>query len=1096
MALQQAEKPVKQNFSAETTPRRFAMTPNTPLMRSSGNADLLPEKLSKISLQPRFVTLMLDQNDKPAKCFCSECRKTFDGNYDNASASKDGIPDPCDIACPECGIPQAGFIAVPVKSNDKLVWQLPTVILGGFTYEYKNAQTDAVERQDINIVSQQIDINVETGERTWLATEASTVINYANHNIQTTISTSNTIGPDGRMVWSEKNRQTLNNINPYKFTKSPKEDINNVRRMQSADNAVDSFPLYESMTSAGLGELKIPGITTEIMRTLKKKDVLTQVRPGAGSVKYGNIDAAIKKAKTYDRYKIGINLDAMSDTGFKRYSEANTELIKQTLAQRFEAMGVDPVYTDWEHNCLFCGGVIYPNSIASKSKADIHATERYLHLMIRYPAVFEYACERADAAIENDIYAEYRNAKEANNIETLNKYGACDMPNKTPEEREAKDAAMKKLVREYDPYKKAEKLKGQLDTLSNQLRACQPNVLDTISKSENAKSMKEQLQFYAFGDAKGTKRKNIDNTLIPSNIRGVTFDKDGNVKNNTGATNTLIASFEAEPITTANTCYVLYKIGIKDPDLRAQVIETAENAKNSFSGKALCKYGTIYVQLTNDAMSLIKNWINYDSADKDKKGNPDTYSGQKRVAEELFLKEQFYSNDEHNLMDAVEAWGKIRPQKDSKTIMNLDPREKKPDPNAYNSGNSLSDKLRNYLINSDVSPSETVRNAYRDFAHKIISANEDSLKNATNENKAEFVRKTINNAFNQIRRDHELTQLKQYYNEHGNNIAALTKHPALDKILSQYGSDDASKAAALEKYTPIDERTIFVEATDSKPIFQGRTLSQLHDEIVLISKKTGSNEKLKFTEEELQRVEGSYPLSAEDPDKKLSFRVMRDKFDYIKTSNVLHNCVASSDSYFNSCRTTDLKSRCYILVAEDELKNRVACIELHPYKDDNGDIRYKINQLEGTHDSKLDSKYAEAATAWMNDKKLIPRAPNFDEVTVFCEYNAESDQYIAKKNYDVNVNTNIHYDRYTLDPIENMSVEKGVFAVKQKTRREMADMLFGENNAPEPDIDCDIFAFDIEKAINSETPETDGTGGGSSLSISDEYVHSEAPAIY
>lgn len=1093
---------VKQRFDATNTPRHFTKSPDT------------DDKIKAVQLQKRFIALMIDDNNNPVKCFCSGCRKTFDGDYENISRSPMDIPIPDEINCPECGEPQATYISTAVDG----VYHMPTVNLGGYSYEYDNKQTGSVARQDFNIVTQQINIDANTLEvSSWQATETSLIIDYEDRNIQNAITFSNQLKPNGTMLWDSKNTNTLNSTNPYAFTKHLFKK--NDGRMQRSDDATEgAHRIYLNITPHKLyaGENVSPLMSEVMKHNIEKntRNPINMFKPIPGTAKItDSVDIAAENARTNNARRLnGMALsnpyDIIDANGFNKYSDTFVKTLKATLAQKFIAAGVDPAYVNWHNNCLFCKMPIYDNSTEQTNRQDIRKQSEYLHMMIRYPAAFEHACNRVDAQIENKIYADFREAKADGNTALLEKYKALDADSKDPAAAAAKKDAIKTLIREYDPVQKAKMFREEAKVIADQLSACQPEILKTISEAKNAKEMVELLQYHAFGDDGGSKKNRITDTKMPSHIRGAKTNEDGTLKNTVPATNTMIASFKENPITTANTCSLLSKLAIYDPSLRSQVIQTAERYEKDKQDVAkhnkesldepfntLMRGGTIYLHVTNEGRSFFRSWVKNYSADKNADGTPNTYSGQKHLIDELFSG-RFDDSKESTLIDTIDGWDKVRPQKNNPIKLHIDSRSTATNVTQKSPAELITENIRNYCLNMEKDPKTVVSSAYRDFAKNIITMNglemvDDTITNpatgdiktvrvelnaASNETKAKYIKDTVDGALRTIKRDHELTQYKEYYDANPEeNMAVINSNPILKAVLSNNLPEDKRQASdaktLIENYTPVDEREVYVEARNRLPFFQGQTLQELHDEISVVGKKSGKNDKLQYDQDTINRIEGSYPISPDDPNNKITFRIMKDRFDYIKTSNALHNCVATMGYFDRAKGNASHASPC--IVGIDNQGRRIACIELSPYQDENDDIRYHIKQIQGTHDSKLDAKYAYAATEWVNDKQLKPYTANMSEFTVFCDYDENQEKYVAKQNYDVTVNTNLNYDDDTIDFVDNISMRKDAYKNKQKTRDEFADAIFGVNQSMDPPVYSDVFGFDLQQTLNHKMSQED-----------------------
>lgn len=1108
MDIQQAEKLNPDRSNLRRVRARFPDNKLTRLFHVNQYAEQNGGYMTENQLQPNGIAVLM-QGDAPKTCFCQDCNSIFTPEWDKLPHSKSGIPDPMRIPCPECSkqpgyqLPKIGYLVKgETKDNGEFDYHIPTAWLGGFTFDYQNPETGDTEMTDISIVTQDTVINEKDGKYTpsWTATEQTTRIEYDRHDITIHTRKADKLNDDGTLAWEQANplvyindrqvkRQYIEYIpdgdhidafDPLKCQKSSLYFAGNIYSEDLAQLHATIIPKNKHVTHL-LSQGATP-VYADYKKTMKayatqkeEGDLFETHIPYVTVLTDKAIDSFLRNERETRRYETNPrNIDwdrndviermyntrysmddaivkSMDTRAFMLWEHANVEHIRETLMHDLKNKGIDPAYLDWNNNIKwsFDENTIVKNKgrrCFERMAHPYNMADIYLNFVIRYPAAFEYACDLCDKEIENRIYAKYRNESK-------------EMPKDPDERKKVLDEERKNF--DYDT--KVNLFNQTTYKIMNQLVKCDNKILTAIQNSRNMDEMMRQLQFFAFGDSTGTKKMPIENTILPESINtnNMVLDSNGNMKNNEGATNVLIAKFRENPIVTAHNNYTLHKFGITSNDIK---IKYMDNNK------------MLALKPQKRVIGFLKQWINNHNADTklDKDTNErvrDTYAGQRHVAEQIMGKkteDNDYTGgwDDYILTDAIKMYAKLKTNPNIHVA--LDSRDK----SARLQRNTLKENLMQYLING-----KTVQQAYGDYAEIISNKLGLKLGDTPEENKtaAEAIKNAIDETVDEIDRDYKLDQIKSLYEKSGKNLESVISNPNINAIISDYASTDEDKKALLDGYIPTNERDVFVETTDSKPLFNNRTAKNLHDELQLLTKKTGSNEKISYKPEERSELEGEFVIDESEPNIKCKIRLLNDTFDFVKTSNDLHNCVASSSDYFKNAQNPNPNKRHYIMCMEMPDKSRTACIELHrnPHHGEVNEPEYYIDQLQGIHDSKLNATYAKAMTDWMNKINAAPCPESGQaksEVGVFCEYDKTQQKYIAKQDYIVDVDNNINYDRNSWDDVTNMVTNKATLEERRNNRAAIAQKIYGGNLPESPARMAHIFDFDIKQIIE-ETPE-------------------------
>lgn len=1043
----------RERFEPENTVRKEAVAPDTPIIRNSEFVQP-GEKLqtNDIGVKPIMVlfdTKNIDTDETTvSKCYCSECRKTFDlqnpltlhpksygVNEGDIYASRKFQKDLNDIACPECGKTDE-YVAVTL-SDDGQSWQCPEFIQGVWAFEYRDKETGEPIRFDKNFITQQPTIYKKSGKIFSNITEYSEMTDLLNHDVRVSEKhASDEVDEKGKRLFDNKG---------------------------TIATSVDVFQ-YPGYSKTGFNGKKTDVLdihTTKEMHVRTRSTLTRQTQPQSYGEQYNELFIsklfALNFQSQHSRY-IQKSYPSCHTEALHPYTQLTLEAKKQFLTDKLSRnKNIDPVYTDWSTNGLFISEH-HPGSSEATEQTNETKNMMYMTMLIRYPAAFEYACERTNNDLQNEYYSKQRKHKEN--------------PEKYKEPVEPKDMPASVKARYF---------RKNMFFVAEQLTTCDDKVLNAIHHSKDLAEMKKQLQFFVFGDQEGTKKKPISDTLIPDKIKDIKTDKDGKVSHAYQATNDIISMFNQNPIGTANTAYTCHKIGIHDTTVATEVMKYAMNESPKYGEQVRIRGERVTVNpkykphinaqtirpiMTSSELHFLRSYIKNFSGEKGKTDEYNTIDGQRYVAKNILMNE----DNQQVYKDSVAMYRTISSQKN--IIVNAD--RDSSDMGAIRHEMDKS-QLKEYLINQTNNPvGSAMQNAYRDFAEKGEDWSKDNIDAMVRE----------------IKHDEIFDQIKHYYEKYGEKIL---DQPDVVKALAHFDTEHEdpkaakeAKLKAIQEYTPTDERKLYISTTDNKPLFAKRPLVAssghyaqhgLHDELSTLSKKVSSNQhnvKIKYDAREKQ-LEGSYPSSPDTPDIQYSFHLMKDKYDFIRTATDLSNCVGGGH-YFANASLDNHDARTYVLYMTDEKAKRIACIEVDQEKErDPNDAtknitRYYIKQFESKHDSSLPDQYAYAAVEWMNDHNMKSKS-GYTEINTFCQEDSQTGKLVVKEEIQNKYfhGANADYHVQEVDDVDN--VMRAASEMEQiRERRNAAAKAMYPDGLPEAPEDLQII-FDTEIADPEAPPE-------------------------
>lgn len=532
------------------------------------------------------------------------------------------------------------------------------------------------------------------------------------------------------------------------------------------------------------------------------------------------------------------------------------------------------------------------------------------------------------------------------------------------------------IVKPVPDSAKARYLRDEVSYVEKQLAAVDNNILKTIQQSTSLDDMKKKLQFFAFGTQE---TKKVSGTAVPSTIR---LDGDKTKADPFDATKSLVAAFDKNPIGVANTVYTCHKMGITDINYLNQMM----SAVNEFDAAA-------------KNFKLDSNRLNGANI------NAGTISPIRSKAAIRFARNyvnshnpgemiQIYSSpgkydlliESYSLYNQISSHCKIA---DSQSVIN----ENKHDIEKAN--------IRAYL------QQKTIKDAYVDYIEKYGDKTVD----------------TINMYAKEIHADQKFEEIKKFYDQNGINAT-----------MSRYANDlkgiqDPKKT--LDEFKSEDQRELVLTTRDNKPLFPNRTLKEIHDELSIMAKKcVTSNVTIDYTDKE-RNMEGEY----ESKTGKYSFHLMKNSLDFIRTATELSNCVGGQH-YIDSAQ----QKRSYILYMQNELGQKVACIELGGKPD-----KLICRQFQAAHDNALPKECVEAANAWLKDKKID---------TSDCR-----DVEKFGSGESIYGDTNADYHTNEIDETTQDIVSKDANKTAQARRYKLAKQIYGVNDQGEINVpDAPAFA--------------------------------------
>lgn len=907
---------------------------------------------------------------KAEKCFCTECQKAFSldnpikpdrANLINASGSKTNSVQltkndmgDTEISCPEChtkmDFNSLGAL-IPISENTAEnhvnkngAWLIPEEITGRYIFEHRN-ENDELTRLDDNFMTRAT-IVYPSGKTFRYNAEFSKSNDLLRHSEITT-----------RTVLKGSDRDVVRNISPvdvYEYAK-PKSEIDKEKTIHTALNA-------------------------------------------------NNNSYLVTETPNFDTNLIEPYMDPQYDaTSMRKFNHYIRDIKLKVIEENFDL--AEPVMNDSSRNCMYLRDVKIDSTERNTTHVDVRK-DRYMTLMTKYPAAFEYASIRAQSKSINYEFEQKRKAEADPN------YTA-----KAPTEK----------------YK-AKLMRDELNLVAEQLCTCDDKVLATIRESKNYDDMKTRLRAISLGDISELD----DDTKMNIDV------KNASSTNKVTPGKKLKKAFNLDPIATAHNVYTAKKIGLKTLD-DIQALNDIGKQQSADLNPAPKRINGKYVQQP----------VSYNANANAGMVAPIRTRNQMR-----FMRN--FSNT-HNASDVLDIYAdpeKFRLCNECLNIYNrvcdhtiLLDNEKAKDPvMATASHEFIKSNIEDYLQH------HSVQEAYINYVTKYGAKTPE----------------TINQYVAEIKFDEKFDEIRDYAKEHGNDAA-------VKKYADEHRETGSEQIPNIEQYIAdrIDNKHAslingkqIVSTKNEKPLFNGRNLVDIHDELSSINQKMVS-ENYDLTDcypDEIKAMEKSYP--APDGSGTWSFKCHKNAFDVVNSATSLHNCLGST--HVNNMRYGSM----WVMYMENELGHRVAAIELSRNHGPNkNEEPFKVTQFQADHDTSLPERYVDVAKQWLE------------------EYNIDHKNNHDVKAFGTNVafyGANADYHHFEIDEVDNERVTTDEREKRKQRRIEEAKRLY-KYDAKTDTYDFGVKIPEYTPKKTKKTAVTTGTPpkGGHSDTVHnrEHYVH-------
>lgn len=879
---------------------------------------------------------------KAERCFCTECQKAFDldspisigGNrytslmspigrehtrrnddegykYGNVLDVNESKVD-TDISCPECHTKMETLGAViPIAGapmdghvNKNGAWIIPEEITGRYLFEYRNEE-GKLTRLDDNFMTR-----------------------------------STLIYPSGKEFHYNAEYSKANDLIKHAEMTTKTALIGSERTPVIASSAVDVYEYAKA-------------------KTPMQKESPVHARIGA---KNGYFDPNSKP--NFDTDIIECCMDPLYDT--KSMTEFNHSVRGMKLKQIEQAFTLpDPIMNDSSRNCMYLRDVKADSTERNTTHVD-ERKDRYMTLMTKYPAAFEFAAKRA-----ND---------RAVNYEFEQKRKADADPNYTA--KAPTDKYKAKLMRE------------EMSRMAEQLSTCDDKILQTIRESNGYTDMVSRLRAVSLGDLSGLD----ENAKMGIGVQ--------NAKTESFSGKKLKKAFNLDPIATAHNVYTAKKIGLKTIDDINALNEIAKEKSPEL----------------NPAPVRIKGKYKQPSVQYNEIANAGMVAPIRTQNQMRFMRN--FSNT-HSPSDVLEMYS----DKDKFELCN----------ECLDMYNKVCEHT--VLLDNEKAKDPAVATAMHEFVKNNIAdyLQHHSVQDAYINYVTKYGAKTpgvINQYIAEIKFDDKIPEIRQYAAEHGQD-AAVKKYSDEYKA-NKYETSDADfwnrindiesyiQSRIDDKYEKLLNGKQIVTTKNEKPLFNNRTLREIHDELSNINKKmvTENYDLSDCYPDDIKAMQKDYP--APDGSGTWKFRCHKNAFDVVNSATALHNCLGSS--HVDNMRYGSM----WVLYMENELGHRVAAIELKKNWG-SSDMKYSVNQFQSDHDTALPARYADVARQWLTECNIDHK--NNSNVQAFGKEIA----------FYGGGNADYHY--HEIDEIENEEVTVDERAKRQMRRLEEAKRLYNYDEA-------------------------------------------------
>jgi len=616
--------------------------------------------------------------------------------------------------------------------------------------------------------------------------------------------------------------------------------------------------------------------------------------------------------------------------GGEAYAKINDHIIRQ-LAGAIEHK--DPMFEDPFNTKLF---LKEHKQDSTRENTEENSSIKYYYatLAVKYPGVLQYIEVSALNEIENKKYAMAR--KNETSVD----------------EQIIPDSAKAKIYREH------------FTKIASQLEAIDDKITASLSKCKTAEEVIETCQGFAFGN-KEFKDKQAENGKTSGSIPFALRKVDAKTFDDGKGTKSHYSAFKQNPLGVANTLYTLRKIGITEENAINDVLEMtgwdktkgvfADGSKNRNKSDKKRHYENFMMDFNTIAPIRSREMMSYFKCFAQQRDI-------KVLIDDVYAMHDDTQHHQMFLFDGIQGYKNLM---ESKVEFN---------------------KVGKNKINAKKEDEDITESTYMKNAMKTYFKNGFSVKDAYIAYADVFGKDTydiVNSYARRIQKENAINEMRRDYDKYADENRLSLGYPSDDQRLVEYMSgkypniktvDDIKQL--VEEADKIEAETTIIDTRNGKPLFNKRTVEEIHNEINNMQKQIPkTNETLVFKHNELA-LEGTYdgftekpaenteltPAQEEESHNSLTFEVLPDRFSYIRTSTALHNCLISCD-YFSKTK----RGSCTIVAAKDENKKIVGCIELTANRDHDG---YTLQQFQTDHDDAMPERFRQAALKWFEANNI------------------------------------------------------------------------------------------------------------------------------
>ena len=780
------------------------------------------ERRNIMTKKPLFLLVSGHGPATVGRCYCAACNKlsylseeTLKGykTWDDVSANI------ADIACPECGevSDYVGIVrAIDMPSKDGHVsyngaWELPMLADGRFVYESQNSDGDVTKIED-NMMFRNVVI-FPSGKTYQYRTEYSLVTDLESNAMYATRTRI-----DGT---KRENEKIADSVDGFQYTETK--------------NSMDAMKKW-GINHPSVGTMSVNGVNVynSVMAQLTlSSELYAYQRNGRLPITY-----YVRADSDKSTFRVGNRnyrsvYNSVLDRDMRDGDSEIDQYKVQAIVSRFaKNPAIHPVYLDTFNNGLFLNEH-HVGSNESNTTINEQFKLKYLQMMVKYPAAFEYACERADMKVTDWMFKEKRKA------ESDASYTArTDIP----------DSLRAKYFRD------------EMEYIAAQLTAVDDKILLTVANSKDAADMKKKLGFYAFG-------KNSELAEVPNEIK---LKGGETLQAATNATKKLKKAFNTNPIATASNVYTCQKLGIRDINHVMSVIDIANGSPSTHMNRHKKNGRTVYYR-DNDS--------NFRSAD--------VIVPVRDAVSLSFLKNYHNARNTTTFINDVfdeQKWSKV--VEDIRIYSELKKRANvvvtKDDNLAYIE-NLERNRMAAYLEH------KPVKDAYVDFIENYGKDTKKTVDKLVYQVQSDAKLRAMKRDFDKggfdLVKENHSKMLEHFppYCDHTEKAKAACKEDIR-----------AYTEKFFTNYTPVKEESkVVVTTRNGKGLFEDRNIDELHDELVhMYDGVPTTNTLIDYSDKE-KALEAEYDAPDMPEGTKWSFHLHKDTNEMIRTASELHNCLKS-----------------------------------------------------------------------------------------------------------------------------------------------------------------------------------------------------------